>query len=137
MLHRYKPSDHILQLSTIICRYNNKLQRYNAGSVWGSWDPREGQQPFRLNPNEAGYRTTTLRPLLIGAMNSSLRFNLTPTFLEVILDRTLSFSKHVSLLKVKFSLVLRLYALRSPSLFCIKLFFGPFSLMLHSDGFLS
>ena len=27
--------------------------------------------------------------------------------------------------------------LRSPSLFCIKLFFGPFSLMLHPDGFLS
>ena len=27
--------------------------------------------------------------------------------------------------------------LRSPSLFCIKLFFGPFSLMLHLDGFLS
>ena len=27
--------------------------------------------------------------------------------------------------------------LRSPSLFCIKLFFGPFSLALHPDGFLS
>ena len=26
---------------------------------------------------------------------------------------------------------------RSPSLFCMKLFFGPFSLMLHPDGFLS
>ena len=27
--------------------------------------------------------------------------------------------------------------LRSPSIFCIKLFFGPFSLMLHPDGFFS
>ena len=27
--------------------------------------------------------------------------------------------------------------LRSPSLFCIKLFFGPFSHVLHPDGFLS
>ena len=27
--------------------------------------------------------------------------------------------------------------LRSPSLFCINLFFGPFSLTLHPDGFLS
>ena len=27
--------------------------------------------------------------------------------------------------------------LKSPSLFCINLFFGPFSLMLHPDGFLS
>ena len=44
-----------------------------------------------------------------------------------------------------FSLVSRPYAvsllthwtpLRSPTLFCMKLFFGPFSLMLHRDGFL-
>ena len=32
-----------------------------------TWDPREGQQPFRLNPNGVGDRTTTLRRLLIGA----------------------------------------------------------------------
>ena len=38
------------------------------GSSWGNWDPREGQQPFRLNPNEVGDRTTTLRRLLIGAV---------------------------------------------------------------------
>ena len=38
------------------------------GSAWGNWDPREGQQPFRPNPNGAGDRTTTLRRLLIGAV---------------------------------------------------------------------
>ena len=37
------------------------------GSARGKWDLREGQQPFRLNQNEAGDRTTTLRRLLIGA----------------------------------------------------------------------
>ena len=37
------------------------------GSARGNWDPREGQQPFRLNPNGAGDRTTRLRRLLIGA----------------------------------------------------------------------
>ena len=38
------------------------------GSARGNWDPREGQQPFRLNQNGAGDRTTTLRRLLIGAV---------------------------------------------------------------------
>ena len=37
------------------------------GSARGNWDPREGQQPFRPNPNGAGDRTTTLRRLLIDA----------------------------------------------------------------------
>ena len=37
------------------------------GSGPGNWDPREGQQPFRPNPNGVGDRTTTLRRLLIGA----------------------------------------------------------------------
>ena len=32
-------------------------------------DPREGQQPFRLNSNGIGKCTTTLRGLLIGAMS--------------------------------------------------------------------
>ena len=36
------------------------------GSARGNWDPREGQQPFRPNPNGVGDRTTTLRRLLIG-----------------------------------------------------------------------
>ena len=38
------------------------------GSARGNWDPREGQQSFRPNPNGAGDRTTTLRRLLIGAV---------------------------------------------------------------------
>ena len=37
------------------------------GSARGNWDPREGQQQFRPNPNGVGERTTTLRRLLIGA----------------------------------------------------------------------
>ena len=39
------------------------------GSAWGNWDIREGQRPFRLNPNGVGDRTTTLRQLLIGAVD--------------------------------------------------------------------
>ena len=62
-----------------------------------------------------------------------------------IFDRTLSFSKHVSLLKAKFFPRLKVLrcisastrgSLRSPSFFYIKLFFGPFSLMLHPDDLL-
>ena len=37
-------------------------------SARGNWDPREGQQPFRPNPNGVGDRNTTLRRLLIGAV---------------------------------------------------------------------
>ena len=37
------------------------------GSARGNWDPQEGQQPFRPNPNGPGDLTTTLRRLLIGA----------------------------------------------------------------------
>ena len=37
------------------------------GSARDNWDPREGQEPFRPNPNRVGDRTTTLRRLLIGA----------------------------------------------------------------------
>ena len=96
MVLRSKPYDHILQLSTITCRHNNKLQRCSSRSARGNWDPRKDQQPFRPNPNWVGNRTTTLRLLLIGALNSPLRFNPTPTFLGVTFGRTLSFSKHVS-----------------------------------------
>ena len=39
------------------------------GSARGNWDPREGQHPFRPNPNGAGDRTTTLRRLLIGGVS--------------------------------------------------------------------
>ena len=79
--------------------------------------------------------------LLLG---SRLRFNPTPTFLGVTFNRTLFFSKHVSSLKAKFFPRLKALRcicasswgpLRSPSLFCINLSFGPFSLTLHLDGF--
>ena len=39
------------------------------GSARGNWDPQEGKQPFRPNPNRIGVCTTTLRRLLIGAGN--------------------------------------------------------------------
>ena len=90
---------------------------------------------FSVDPHQAN-----LHPSLL-LFNFFFRFNPTPTFLGVIFDRTLSFSKHVSLMKAKF--FPRLKALRcisasswvpskeSISLFCIKLFFVPFSLMNH------
>ena len=86
-----------------------------------------------MDPQQANLQTNLL-------LNSHFHFNPTPTFLGVIFDGTLSFSKHVSLMKAKSFHVSRPYTvsllphgapLRSPSLFCIKLFFGPFSLMLH------
>ena len=95
---------------------------------------------FLVDPHQAN-----LQPNLF-LLGSHLHFNPTPTFLGVIFDRTLFFSKHVSLLKAKYFLVSKPYAasllfygapLKSPSLFCIKLLFSPFSLMLHQDGFLS
>ena len=51
---------------------------------------------FSVDPHQAN-----LQPNLL-LLGSRLCFNPTPTFLGVILDRTLSFSKHVSLLKAKF-----------------------------------
>ena len=51
---------------------------------------------FSLDPHQA-----RLQPNLL-LLGSGLRFNPTPTFLEVTFDRTFSFSKHVSLLKAKF-----------------------------------
>ena len=106
--------------------------------------------PFNLSKCEASFfsvdpHQANLQPNLL-LLGSRLRFNPTPTFLGVIFDRTLSFSKHISSLKAKFFHVSRPYAvsllphgapLRSPSLFCINLFLGPFSLTLHPDGFLS
>ena len=91
---------------------------------------------FSTDPHQANLQPNL--PLL----GFRFRFNLTPTFLGITFDRTLSFSKHVSSLKAKF--FPRLKALRcisacswDPSLFCIKLYFGPFSLTLHPNGFLS
>ena len=43
------------------------------GSARGNWDPREGQQPFRPNPNGVGGHAIMLRRLLIGF---SLRWSL-------------------------------------------------------------
>ena len=51
---------------------------------------------FSVDPDQAN-----LQPNLL-LLNSCLRFNPTPTFLRVIFDCTLSFSKHVFLLKTKF-----------------------------------
>ena len=51
---------------------------------------------FSVDPHQANLHSIFL---LLG---SRLRFNPTPTFLGVIFDRTLSFSKHVSLLTAKF-----------------------------------
>ena len=95
---------------------------------------------FSVDPHQAHLQPN---PLLLG---SRFRFNPTPTFLEIIFDCTLSFSKHVTSLKAKFSPHLKALCcisasswgpLRSPSLFCINLFFDPFSGMFHPDGSLS
>ena len=95
---------------------------------------------FLVDPHQAN-----LQPNLL-LLGSRLRFNQTPTFLGVTFDRTLSFSKHVPSLKAKFFPHLKALrcisasswgSLRSPSLFCIKLFFGPFSLTFQLDGFRS
>ena len=51
---------------------------------------------FSVDPHQAN-----LQPNLL-LLGSRLRFNPTPTFLEVTFDRTLSFTKHVSSLKAKF-----------------------------------
>ena len=91
---------------------------------------------FSVDPHQAN-----LQPHLL-LFNFRLRFYPTPTFLWVTFDRTFSLSKHVSLLKAKFSFVSRPYAasllpqgapLKSFSLFYMKVFFGPFSLMHHPD----
>ena len=52
--------------------------------------------PSQWDPHQAN-----LQPNLL-LLGSRLRFNPTPTFLGIIFDRTLSFSKHVSSLKAKF-----------------------------------
>ena len=93
---------------------------------------------FSVDPHQAN-----LHPNLL-LLGSRLRFNPTPTFFGVTFNRTLSFSKHVSSLKAKFFLRLKALRcisasswapLRSPSLFCVNLFLGPFSLTLYPDGF--
>ena len=80
---------------------------------------------FSVNPHHAN-----LQPNLL-LLGSRLRFNPTPTFLGVTFNRTLSFSKHVSLLNAKF--FPRLKALRcisasswSPSKESISLLYKSF-----------
>ena len=59
-------------------------------------NPSKCEASFSVDPHQANLQ---LNLLLLG---SRLRFNPTPTFPGVTFDRTLSFSKHVSLLKAKF-----------------------------------
>ena len=77
---------------------------------------------------------------------SRLRFNPTPAFLVLTFDRTLFFSKHVSLLKAKFFPCLKALCCisasswgpsKEPLSLLYKSFLGPFSPTLHPDGFLS
>ena len=94
---------------------------------------------FSVDPHQAN-----LQPHLL-LFGTRLHFNPTPIFLGVTFDCSLSFSKHVFLLKAKF--FPRLKALRcicafswgpskESSILCINFFFGPFSLMLYPDSFL-
>ena len=53
--------------AALLRSFRGQHSKKMEGSALGNWNPREGQQPFRPNPNGAGDRTTTLRRLLIGA----------------------------------------------------------------------
>ena len=57
--------------AALLRSFRGQHSKKMKGSAWGNWDPREGQQPFRLNQNGARDRTTTLRRLLIGAERNS------------------------------------------------------------------
>ena len=106
-----------------------------------SLNPSKGEACFfSVDPHHANLQPNFL------LFNSLLRFNPTPTFLGVTFDRTLSFSKHVSLQKAKF--FTRLKALRCISAsswgpskeilsLLYKAFLRPYSLTLHQDDFLS
>ena len=61
------------------------------GSALDNWDPREGQQPFRPNPNGVGDRTTTLRRLLIGAIYILLAYQLLG--FQIVLVESKNFEK--------------------------------------------
>ena len=63
------------------------------GSARGNWDSREGQQPFRPNPNGAGDRTTTLRRLLIGTDCCACSASHTLWFKWIILQTEFSVKK--------------------------------------------
>ena len=79
--------------------------------------------PLNLSKHEASFSVdphqANLQPNLL-VLGSCLRFNPNPSFLGVTFDCTLSFSKHVSLLKVKFFPCLKALRCISASLW------GPF-----------
>ena len=54
--------------SAVVQEAARRKNGLRGGNTQGNWDPPEGQQPFRPNPNGVGDRTTTLRRLLIGAV---------------------------------------------------------------------
>ena len=95
---------------------------------------------FSVDPHQANFQPNLL-PLCSASVSIPLQLFLgSPStalfpFLNMYLHWRPSFS-HVS--RVYAVSVVPLGApLRSPSLFCTNLFFGPFSLTLHPDGFLS
>ena len=104
--------------------------------------------PIRTNVRSISFRWVHTKPISSPTFSYSSPppFQSHSNFFGIIVDCIFFFSKHVSLLKAKFSP--RLKALRCVSasswglfkeplfFFCIKLFFGHFSLMLHADTFL-
>ena len=53
--------------ATLLRLFRGQHGEKMKGSARGNWDPREGQPPFRPNPNGVGDRTTKLMRLLTGA----------------------------------------------------------------------
>ena len=53
--------------ASLLRSFRGQQNEKMKGSARDNWDLREGQQPFRPNPNEVGDCTPTLRRLLIGA----------------------------------------------------------------------
>ena len=99
-----------------------------------------------MRPFSSQWITTKLTSSPTFSYSTSPSASIPPTFFGVTFDRTLPFSKHVSLLKAKS--FPRLKALRCisgvswgpsriPFLFYIKVYLGSFSLMLQPHGFLS
>ena len=58
--------------AALLLLFKGQHSKKMKGSAQGNWDPQEDQQPFKLNPNGAGDRTTMLRQLLIGADASAI-----------------------------------------------------------------
>ena len=66
--------------AALLQSFRGQHSEKRKGSARGNWDPREVQQPFRLNLNGVGDRTTTLRRLLICAVLATFVIN-TPFWL--------------------------------------------------------